>query len=106
MKKQKYTKKQLSLIKYFTCYIWWEDKDYILNNNPLKVVAFAMRYANNIKDYKKLCSLDKNILKDALKQAQPGWMDSKSWHYWHYMLYGINTIIPPLPSRSFLNNED
>lgn len=91
------------IIKYFTKYIWFEKAETIMAENPLRVVASAMRYANNTKDFLKLCKLNDEILKEALKQAQAGYFDEKSWHFWHYRLYGAESIVPKLPQRKFLN---
>ena len=40
-----------------------------------------------------------------LKQAQPGWFDARNWHFWHYRLYGSDTIIPKLKKRKCIDNE-
>ena len=48
---------------------------------------------------------DKELLKEALKQAQPGWFDARNWHFWHYRLYGSDTIIPKLKKRKCIDNE-
>lgn len=90
------------LLESFACYVWWESKDYIVNNDPLKIVASAMRYANDLSNFLKVCDFSKEILKESLKQAKAGWFDAKSWYFWHYKLYGSEVIIPPLPKRDFL----
>ncbi len=91
------------ILRYFTKYIWWQKADEIMLENPLRVVASAMRYANNVNDFLKLCEIKEEILKEALKQAQAGWFDAKSWHFWHYRLYGADITVPPLPKRKFLD---
>ncbi|RDU53348.1 hypothetical protein CQA49_06790 [Helicobacter sp. MIT 00-7814] len=90
------------VLRHFACYVWWEKPDDIIRENPLRVIANAMRYANNTNEYVKLLEAGDDTLKEALSQAQAGWFDKKSWHYWHYMLYGLDIKIPPLPKRGFL----
>lgn len=94
----------MSIIEHFAHYVWWEKPHEIIESNPLRVVASAMRYANTIQEYAILIKLDKNILRKTLKEAQAGWIDSKSWHYWHIILYGKNAIIPTLPKRKFMKD--
>ena len=36
--------------------------------------------------------------KEALRNAPPGVIDPRSWHYWHYV-FGM-TPVPPLPTRN------
>lgn len=91
-----------NLLEYFAHYVWWEKKDEIITNNPLRVIASAMKDANNIDSFKKVCEFSDKILKETLKNAQAGWFDKKSWHFWHIRLYGINCKIPPLPRRGYL----
>lgn len=38
-----------------------------------------------------------NAWKAALRNAPPGVIDVRSWHYWHYK-FGM-TPVPPLPAR-------
>ena len=35
---------------------------------------------------------------------QPGWFDARNWHFWHYRLYGSDTIIPKLKKRKCMEN--
>ncbi len=43
-----------------------------------------------------------NVLREVLKQAQAGWFNDRSWHYWHYRL-GLAQVdqVPPPPVRTF-----
>lgn len=77
-------------------YIWWQDSDYRVNHNTLRLIASAMCLANNFEDFLKVDSLDKELLKEVLKKAQPGWFDNRNWRY---RLYGYNIKIPPLKKR-------
>ncbi|OCR95660.1 hypothetical protein CFT12S02847_07565 [Campylobacter fetus subsp. testudinum] len=91
------------LLKFFSHYVWWEDQDKLIEENPLRIVASAMKDANDISSFLKVCKFSNNTLKQTLLQAQPGWIDKKSWYFWHYRLYGINTTVPPFPKRGYLN---
>ncbi len=91
------------ILRHFAPYVWWEKPEYLIESNPLRIIANAMRYANNEKEFVKLYKLDKDVLKKALEVAQAGWFDKKSWAYWHYILYGSDVKIPPLPQRKFKN---
>ncbi len=88
-------------LEYFAKYIWWEKADYLIANDPYRIIAGAMRDANQIEPFIRLKkSFNKDVLRETLKRAQPGWLDAKSWSFWHYLLYGKNATIPPLPKRS------
>lgn len=97
-----FNKKDRELLNEFARYVWWETKDYIINNDPLQIVASAMKYANNVASFLRVCDFSDEVLKETLKQAQPGWFDGKSWYFWHYRLYGNDITVPPLPKRGFL----
>lgn len=87
--------KNISKLKYLSKYIWF-DKSYTVKNNPKKVIAYAMRYAD-LDDFWIIFSLGDDTLKDVLKTANPGWFDEKNWIYWHTILEIKN--IPTLPKR-------
>lgn len=97
--------KDREILKDLSKYIWWQDSDYAINHNTLRLIASAMCLANNVEDFIKVISLDKELLKEALKQAQPGWFDARNWHFWHYRLYGSDTIIPKLKKRKCMENS-
>lgn len=97
--------KDRETLKDLSKYIWWQDSDYAINHNTLHLIASAMCLANNVEDFIKVINLDKELLKEALNQAQPGWFDIKNWHFWHYRLYGSDTIIPKLKKRKCIDNE-
>ncbi len=85
-------------IKYLSKYIWF-DREETIKDNPYKVIAYAMRYAD-VDDFPTIFSLGKDVLKDVLKQAQAGWFDKKNWNFWHTILKIDN--IPDLPKRACL----
>ena len=69
--------KDREILKDLSKYIWWQDSEYAINHNTLRLIASAMCLANNVEDFIKVISLDKELLKEALKQAQPGWFDAR-----------------------------
>lgn len=95
--------KDQAILKDLSKYIWWQDSDYAIKNNTLRLIASAMCLANNFDDFLKLESLDKELLKETLKQAQPGWFDARNWHFWHYRLYDIDVKVPALKKRGCLD---
>lgn len=74
---------------------------------PLRVVAQVM----NIGDFDDMQSLRSLVGEDVLRQtisnAEAGWFNARSWHYWHYVLgladkmFADARDIPPLPVRKF-----
>lgn len=85
-------------IKYLAKYIWF-DREHHIKNEPYKVIAYAMRYAD-LGDYPVLGSLGKDVLRDVLRNAKPGWFDNRNWNFWHLVL-GIKEDMKPLPKREF-----
>lgn len=81
-------------IEYLSKYIWY-DKEYLIKNNPNKIIAYAMRYAD-IDDYAVILSL-KERLKDVLNSAEAGWFDKKNWVFWHTFL---KLDMKPFPTRN------
>ena len=102
MIKSQITIKDKELLEYFASYVWWENKEEIITHNPLRIVASAMKDANDIESFLKTCEFSQELLKETLKQAQAGWFDNKNWYFWHYRLYGYDIIVPPLPKRRYL----
>ncbi len=88
-------------VKYLGKYIWF-DREETIKDNPYKIIAYAMRYAD-VDDYPVLLSLGKDTLIDVLSKAQAGWFDKGSWNFWHNMLKIEN--IPDLPIRECLENN-
>lgn len=96
----KYLNKEETL-SYFAKYIWWKSKEEAVKNEDM-VFAQAMCYATV--DEWHLLAPYKSEMISAIKNAQPGWFDKKSWSFWHYIL-GLaksDDIIPDLPKRGFL----
>jgi hypothetical protein len=91
-------------LEYLSQYVWWQDPKELIKSNPIRIIAAAMRYANDPKSMSVLRSLPEHLLTKAISQAQPGWFDKKSWSYWHYILdiVSISSPVPPLPKRGFM----
>ena len=100
--KMKYLAHDKELLEHFAPYVWWEKREDIINANPLRIIASAMKDANSKQSFKKLCEFSTPLLKETLKKAQAGWFDGKSWNFWHIWLYGASVKIPPLPKRTYL----
>lgn len=81
-------------------YIWWKTPEEAMEY-PDKIIAQIM----DIGDWEDTCELLERVGQDELKRilsvAQAGWLRPRSWHYWHYRLFGPETIVPPVPVRSF-----
>lgn len=82
-------------------YVWWIDTERVIRQEPLRVIANAMRYANNMAEYRLLYEFGEEILKAVLTKAQAGWFDEKNWNFWHLVLYYTSDNIPTLPKRRF-----
>ncbi|MBR1375295.1 MAG: hypothetical protein IJ566_04335 [Cardiobacteriaceae bacterium] len=68
---------------------------------PERVVAKAMCY-DDVDEFPLLWKIKEDMLL-AIKNAQAGWFDIRSWNYWHLML-DLKTIdepLPDLPKRKF-----
>ena len=61
------SEKDKATLKDLSRYIWWQDSDCAIENNALRLIVSAMCLANNFDDFLKLESLDKELLKEALK---------------------------------------
>ncbi len=99
-KAHKFTKTQQQGLQYFSEYIWWEKPEYMIANEPFRIIAQAMRYANEEVEFLKIFEyFDEEILKETLKKAQAGWLDNESWNFWHLILYKTSKNTPPPPKR-------
>ena len=82
-----------------TRYVWWKTAEEPLRY-PERVVAHVM----NIGTFEDLQCLDEIVgeegLRLALRQAEAGQFNPRSWHYWHYRL-GLSRPgeVPSLPVR-------
>lgn len=83
-------------------YIWWETPDEAMLR-PARVIAQVMNIGDLDDVQKLLSSMGAGSFREVLRNAEPGWFNERSWHYWHYAL-GVcrpNETVPPLPARRF-----
>jgi hypothetical protein len=80
-------------------YVWWEVPEWAFDH-PEIFLANTMNLASweDMQLLQKICK--KELLKQVLKEAPPGYFSHRSWDYWHLKL-GFKQI-PPLPKRKFL----
>ena len=88
------------ILYYFCKYIWWQPPDEAIKFKD-RLVAQAMCYAQ-MDEYPLLWQMKDEMI-NAIQNAQAGWFDQKSWHFWYLMLdlVQIDETIPPLPQRNF-----
>ena len=43
--------KDREILKDLSKYIWWQDSEYAINHNTLRLIASAMCLANSVNDY-------------------------------------------------------
>lgn len=86
-------------LKPFAKYIWWKTPDEAVAY-PYRLIAQVM----NIGEWDDVCALVKlvgdDVLRDVIANAEIGWFNERSWHYWHYRL-GLAEVdcVPPMPTR-------
>ena len=84
-------------------YIWWQPPDSAVQN-PFRVLAGTMNLGS-LEDYHTiLLTFGKSVLAEVLGCAAPGWLNPKSWTFWHHVLDLIEVTepAPPVPQRNFL----
>jgi hypothetical protein len=80
-------------------YIWWKSPEEALDS-PQRIIAQVM----NLGDYEDVQLLANQLgdeaLRKALRDAEAGQFNERSWAYWHYRL-GLSELrdVPPLPVR-------
>jgi len=80
-------------------YIWWKSPEGALRS-PQRIIAQVM----NLGDYEDVQLLANQLgdeaLRKALKNAEAGQFNGRSWAYWHYRL-GLSELrdVPPMPVR-------
>lgn len=82
-------------------YIWWQTPVEAATW-PERVIAQVMNMGD-FDDAKFLLeSVGDEAFIKALKNAQAGWFNERSWHYWHYRLELCSLEeVPALPTRRF-----
>jgi hypothetical protein len=83
-------------------YIWWETPDEAMLR-PARVIAQVMDIGDLDDVHELLGSIGAKRFREVLRDAEPGWFNERSWHYWHYSL-GLcqpSETVPPMPTRRF-----
>ena len=89
------------LLRLAPTYVWWKTPDEAMLF-PQRVAAQVMKLGtwDDLNELIEVAGLD--YLREVLRDAEAGQLDSRSWHYWHYRLglaeYG-NKPVPPMPVR-------
>ncbi|MDP1830494.1 MAG: hypothetical protein Q8K67_00405 [Geothrix sp.] len=83
-------------------YIWWESPDEAMRR-PARVIAQVMNIGDldDVQDL--LRSVGEASFREVLGNAEPGWFNERSWHYWHHAL-GVchpGETVPQMPARRF-----
>lgn len=92
----------LNQLKPFTKYIWWKTPEESLEF-PERLIAQVMDIGVFEDTMELINTLGEDTLRYVIKNAQAGWFEPRSWHYWHYRL-GLaenEKQIPELPKRKF-----
>lgn len=84
-------------------YIWWQTADQAVAGNPAFVAAAVMD-RGTFEDFRRLEDvLGVELLCLIVRNAEAGWFQPASWHFWHYRLGLADTAdektVPPLPVR-------
>jgi hypothetical protein len=91
-----------SLLRPFSVYVWWETADETLEH-PQFLIAQVMARGTYL-DFTRLEAIFSHaVFVHALKCAQAGMFNIRSWHFWHYRLglASSDRDIPALPTRNF-----
>lgn len=82
---------QAELLREVRRYLWWEKPEEVIRR-PERVIAQHLAAV-----------LGLDPLRDALRNAEPGWFNERSWTYWCYRL-GLaapGDAVPDPPRRVF-----
>jgi hypothetical protein len=84
-------------------YIWWETPDEAMRR-PSRVIAQVMNIGDLDDVHALLGTVGQDSFRDVLNNAEPGWFNERSWHYWHFAL-GLcqpSDAVPMMPARRFV----
>ena len=80
-------------------HIWWKTPEVALIHEQM-LLAQIMERGELINMHYLTVFYDNKQLAEVLEKAEIGQFTIKSWHFWHYNVYGIDLKeIPPLPTR-------
>ena len=76
--------------------IWWQPVEVSLQS-PVRLVAQVMNLGTweEVQQASRIFGWD--AFREVIDKAQPGWLDRRSWSYWH-AFFGLPDR--PLPQRS------
>ena len=83
-------------------YIWWKT-GYSGAFLQRRIVAQVMDIGDYGDVLRVLDELGEDPFRDVLTHAEAGWLNARSWSYWHYRLGLVppGEPVPPLPHRTF-----
>ena len=80
-------------------YVWWKTPDDSMLY-PARVAAQVMNLGTWDDAVEMVEALGEDCLRTALRRAEAGQLNERSWHYWHYRL-GLAEFgrvpVPPMP---------
>lgn len=79
--------------------VWFRPPDEALDN-PIELVAYAMKHATNEDMALLLAHIGEDGLREAIDNAPPGIIDPRSWSYWNVRIGRFPA--PPLPRRTLV----
>ncbi|ESQ91738.1 hypothetical protein ABAC460_05200 [Asticcacaulis sp. AC460] len=80
-------------------YIWWKPADEAART-PYRVIAQVMDIGEYNDVQKLIAAIGPEPFCEVLRRAEPGQLNARSWHYWHYRLHMAEIDhVPPLPQR-------
>ena len=74
------------LQKFSKKYIWWKTPEEALLHSKNRIIAQVMTLGTFEDSILLLKNFDKKELQNVLLNAEAGWFNKKSWHYWHNRL--------------------
>ena len=79
--------------------VWFRTPEEALDN-PIELMAYAMRYATDEDMALLLDHIGADGLREAIDNAPPGIIDPRSWSYWNVRIGRCPA--PPLPRRTLV----
>lgn len=82
-------------------YIWWKQVEEAVVD-PDRVLAQVMNIGDFDDAVEMIELFEEERLRQVIRSAEAGWLNARSWSYWHYRL-GMAEVdqVPPMPVRRF-----
>lgn len=64
-------------------YVWWQTPGNV-SHDLHRLIAQVMELGTHEDAEALRRHVGDDVLRQILRNAQPGWFSGKSWHYWHY----------------------